>query len=169
MDCSPLDFSVHGTLQAGILEWVAMSTSRGTSRPRDWTHISYISCIGSWVLYHSRHLGSPVSKMASVLMRQWIVRWSRNPLKPVRTLGHSLLGGSCTTQGSGSTARSHKVGTSTHQSGGPVHVLHGWLLPLPAPRPTVCPWCRSGRAWDRDETWTLSAAPASSWLVSTGC
>ena len=37
MDCSPPASSVHGILQAGILEWVAISSSRGSSRPRVWT------------------------------------------------------------------------------------------------------------------------------------
>ena len=40
MDCSPPSFSVHGILQARILEWVAMPSSRGSSRPRDGTLIS---------------------------------------------------------------------------------------------------------------------------------
>ena len=31
--------------------WVAMPSSRGSSRPKDWNHSSYISCIGRWVLY----------------------------------------------------------------------------------------------------------------------
>ena len=44
--------SVHGILQARILEWVAMPSSRGSSWPRDWTHVSYISCTGRCVLYH---------------------------------------------------------------------------------------------------------------------
>ena len=44
MDCSLPGSSVHGILQARILEWVAISFSRGSSRPRDRTHISYISC-----------------------------------------------------------------------------------------------------------------------------
>ena len=38
-----------------ILEWVAMPSSRGSSRPRDRTHVSYISCIGERVLYHLCH------------------------------------------------------------------------------------------------------------------
>ena len=38
-------FSVHGILQARILEWVAIPFSRLASRPRDWTHISCSSCI----------------------------------------------------------------------------------------------------------------------------
>ena len=49
MDCSPLGSSVHGILQARILEWVAISFSRGSSWSRDQT---CISCIDRWVLYH---------------------------------------------------------------------------------------------------------------------
>ena len=37
------DFSIHGILQARILEWVAISFSRGSSRPRDQTSVSYIA------------------------------------------------------------------------------------------------------------------------------
>ena len=44
--------SVHGILQARILEWVAMPSSRRSSPPRDQTQVTYISCIGKWVLYH---------------------------------------------------------------------------------------------------------------------
>ena len=58
-DCSLPGASVHGISQARILVWVAISFSRGPSRPRDQTRISYISSIGRWVLYHQRHLGSP--------------------------------------------------------------------------------------------------------------
>ena len=45
MDRSLPGFSVHGILQAWILEWVPMLSSRGSSRPRDRTRISFISCI----------------------------------------------------------------------------------------------------------------------------
>ena len=41
MDCSPPGSSVHGILQARILEWVAISFPRGSSRPRDRTHVSH--------------------------------------------------------------------------------------------------------------------------------
>ena len=51
-DCSPPGFSVHGILQARILEWVAVPSSRRSSRPRDQTCVSYISCISRQVLYH---------------------------------------------------------------------------------------------------------------------
>ena len=40
MDCSPPGSSVHGISQARTLEWVANSSSRGSSRPRDQTHVS---------------------------------------------------------------------------------------------------------------------------------
>ena len=52
MDCSLPGSSVHGIFQARILEWVAISFSRGSSRPRDRACISFISCIGRQVLYH---------------------------------------------------------------------------------------------------------------------
>ena len=42
MDCSPPGSSVHGILQVRILEWVAMPSSRGSSPPRDRTHVSYV-------------------------------------------------------------------------------------------------------------------------------
>ena len=50
VDCSPPGCSVHGTLQARILEWVAVPFSRGSSRPRDRTLISYISCLAGSLL-----------------------------------------------------------------------------------------------------------------------
>ena len=60
--CDPTDCRggscVHGILQARIPEWVAISSSRGYFRPRDWNFISSVSFIGRWVLYHSCHLGS---------------------------------------------------------------------------------------------------------------
>ena len=37
MDCSPPGSSIHGILQARILAWVAMPSSRQSSQPRDWT------------------------------------------------------------------------------------------------------------------------------------
>ena len=42
-DCSPTGSSVHGILQARILEWVAISSSRGSSQSRDQTRVSRIA------------------------------------------------------------------------------------------------------------------------------
>ena len=43
MDCSLPGSSVHGIFQARVLEWVAISFSRGSSRPRDWTQVFSIA------------------------------------------------------------------------------------------------------------------------------
>ena len=42
VDCSLPGSSIHGIFQARVLEWVAISFSRGSSPPRDWTWVSYI-------------------------------------------------------------------------------------------------------------------------------
>ena len=41
--CDPMDYTVHGILQARILEWVAFPLSRGSSQPRDQTQVSHIA------------------------------------------------------------------------------------------------------------------------------
>ena len=41
--CNPMDHTLHGILQAWILEWVAIPFSRGSSQPRDWTQVSHIA------------------------------------------------------------------------------------------------------------------------------
>ena len=49
MNCSPPGSSLHGIFRARILEWVAISFSRGFSQPRDQT---WVSCIDRQILYH---------------------------------------------------------------------------------------------------------------------
>ena len=56
MDSAIPGSSVHGIFQARILEWVAISYSRVSSLPRDWT---WVSCIGRQILYQLCHLGGP--------------------------------------------------------------------------------------------------------------
>ena len=51
MDCIPPGSSVHKIPQARMLEWVAISSTRGYSQPRDRTHVSSVSCIGRQILY----------------------------------------------------------------------------------------------------------------------
>ena len=63
MDCSLPGYSLCGILQARILEWVVVPSSRGSFWPRDPTHISYISCIG----------GSLVTKSCLPLATPWTV------------------------------------------------------------------------------------------------
>ena len=56
-----------------ILEWFAMTSSRGSSRIRDRTRISYISCISKSVLYH---LGSPSSLTRDPARAPWVKGWT---------------------------------------------------------------------------------------------
>ena len=44
--CDPMDYTVHGILQARKLEWVSFPFSRGSSQPRDWTQVFHIA--GRW-------------------------------------------------------------------------------------------------------------------------
>ena len=66
-------------IQARILEWVAISSSRGSLRPRNQT---LVSCIGRRVLYHSCHLESPFS---SLLISESSESSSRSPMPPCLT------------------------------------------------------------------------------------
>ena len=56
MNCSPPGSSVPGILQARLLEWVAVPSSRGSSHPGDRTQVFCVSCTGRRVLYYCRHL-----------------------------------------------------------------------------------------------------------------
>ena len=74
MDCSPPGSSVHRILQARILEWVAISFSRGSSWPRDRTHVS---CIGRQILYRWAIGRSPIyftSKQNLLYIKPQILR-----------------------------------------------------------------------------------------------
>ena len=64
--------SAHGILQTRILEWVVMPFSRGSSWTRDQIHVSFDSCIGRQVLYHSHHLKSPTEYSQLLDVIQWI-------------------------------------------------------------------------------------------------
>ena len=51
MNCSLPGSSVHEIFQAGILDWIDISYSKGSSRPNDETCISFTSCFGKQILY----------------------------------------------------------------------------------------------------------------------
>ena len=59
MDCSLSGFSVHGIFQARVLEWIAISFSRGSSRPRNRTWVSHIT---GRRFYHLSRQGGPLKK-----------------------------------------------------------------------------------------------------------
>ena len=55
--CDPMDYSLPGSsvyeiFQARILEWAAISYSRGSPQPRDQTHVSRCAGTGRQILYH---------------------------------------------------------------------------------------------------------------------
>ena len=52
MNCGMPGSSVYGISQARVLEWVAISFSRGSSQSRDLTCVSCVSCVGRQILYH---------------------------------------------------------------------------------------------------------------------
>ena len=80
MDCHPPSSSAHGVFQAKILEWGVISYPRGSSRPRDWTHVSCISCTGRQVPHHwatREALTSPSELLRSTSDAIWPVLYTR--------------------------------------------------------------------------------------------
>ena len=67
MDCSLPGSSLHWILQARVLEWVAISLSRGSSRPRDWT---WVSCIPSrrFNLWATREAWTELKSPSAVIL-----------------------------------------------------------------------------------------------------
>ena len=57
MDCSPPGSSIHGILQARIVEWITISFSRGSSRPRDQTRVSCIAGFNLWATREAHREG----------------------------------------------------------------------------------------------------------------
>ena len=72
VDCSLLGSSVHGILQARILEWTAISFSRGSSQPRDQTWVSHIAGRPSTLWSHQ---GSPV--MTKISRFDKVTHWQK--------------------------------------------------------------------------------------------
>ena len=92
MDYSPPDSSVHGIFQARILDWFAIAFSRGSSRPKDGTSLSCVSCIGRWSLYHRAIRETPSLQSAHSLMNSSAV----HPGMPKASSGQVTNGGSHT-------------------------------------------------------------------------
>ena len=69
INCSPPGSSVHEISQTRILEWVAISFSKGSSQPRDWT---WVSCIAGR-FFTAEPPGKPLSSLRNVISRTSIV------------------------------------------------------------------------------------------------
>ena len=79
--CDPMDCTVHGNLQARILERVAFLFSRGSSQPRDWTGISCIAgrFFTNWAMREALHWLS-VLQSFFVLLRFYFNSQGKPPL-----------------------------------------------------------------------------------------
>ena len=67
-------YGPYGILQARILEWVAMPSSKESSWPRDWNHIFYISCI-SGIFFTTELRRKPQSSGTQpVMWEMWILK-----------------------------------------------------------------------------------------------
>ena len=80
MDCSPLGSSVHGILQARILEWVAMPSSRGSSQSRDQIHIFMSPALAGGFFTTSNPWESPL-----IIREMQIKARMRYHITPLRT------------------------------------------------------------------------------------
>ena len=82
--CDPMDYTVHGILQARILEWEAFPFSRGSSQPRD-PNPGLLHC--RWILYQLSHQGSP-------RILEWVVYpFSSRSSRPKNRTGVSCIAG----------------------------------------------------------------------------
>ena len=79
MDCSPPGTSVYGILQAKILEWVAISFSRGSSWLRDWTQVSSTAgrCLTIWATREDLAPKGPVQIKIKQKFREIQELWSQ--------------------------------------------------------------------------------------------
>ena len=67
----PVDYTARGIFQGRILEWIAVPFSRGSSQPRDWTHISYIPCTtNSYVL---KCLVNKITSISVTFRETWYI------------------------------------------------------------------------------------------------
>ena len=91
VECSLPCSSVHGILQARILEWVAISFSRGSSRPRDSTWVSHIAG-RRFNLWATREAPFLLYRSLLIIEVYWNTEWSRaktNRVLPRKCTGHN--------------------------------------------------------------------------------
>ena len=92
MDCSLPGSSVHGILQARILEWVAISFSRGSSQPWNRTHVSCIAgrFFTDWARREALFELLPIEKFSTINIMENTSRVIISPSSCILNLGWSL-------------------------------------------------------------------------------
>ena len=80
--CDPMDYKVHGILQARILEWVAFPFSRRSSQPMDWTQVACIAgrFFTSWASREAQLISGEVPISSTV---QWLYNTVENVLNGI--------------------------------------------------------------------------------------
>ena len=73
--CDPMDYTVHGILQARILEWVAFPFSRGSSQPRVWIQVSHIA--GGFFTRWATNIKYPIN------MKRYPFIWKRRNINNI--------------------------------------------------------------------------------------
>ena len=159
MDCSPPGSSVHGILQARILEWVAISFSRGSFWPRD---RNCVSCIAGG--FFTTEQVSPYCTQAQRIIKQVPL------LLPVRPRNRTLLHQRCSAHPSfiNTLSRTHPaphIASSCHvrffQSVAVPYLSQPWIFPLAMPhgmwdlpRSGIKPAPPAAQVWSFVNHWT---------------
>ena len=133
--CDPVDYSppgssVHGILQASILERVAMPSSRGSSRPREPTRISCVSCTGRQILCHGaigKAPGEPGNPSTPLLV---VLSLSYAPGCPLRPSQSRSKGWAASTEPCGSSRQQPPSSGGTRTGLGVKEVPSGRLLTM---------------------------------------
>ena len=102
MDGSPAGSSVHGIIQARILEGAPIFFSRDLPYPRDQTHISWVSCIGKRILYQLNHQWSPTTAKEGLSSSCWLWRrkgpWAKESRWPLEAAEGKVIDASKSTE-----------------------------------------------------------------------
>ena len=90
--CHPMDYTVHGNLQARILEWVAFPFSRGSSQPRDRTQASLITgrFFTSWATWETQESWPRHQTKVSCIAGRFFTNWAIREAWFYSTVGHIL-------------------------------------------------------------------------------
>ena len=86
MNCYLPGSSVYGIFQARILEWVAISFSRDSSQPRDWTHVS---CIAGWLIT-AESLGKSTRGVNTVFLKSFLMPCAQHPAQGLAHWKHPI-------------------------------------------------------------------------------
>ena len=146
--CDPMDYIVHGILQARILEWVAIPFSRGSSQPRNWTRVSCKEICKNRKQYHCR-LERWWNKKSQILLppTDILIHKQYTQENPLWEGSFSQLRSSCTQLAQNQLQQIQRKNLWQLLGIGPLPgiVSHGW-------EETTSSWIL---LWNKREDWTI--------------